>query len=161
MELPRAEPITSRSRAEQDRSSSALYVNQEDVPVATSPITHAFNGRPAHIGIGAFAVPAAVWFVSPRFGLAIIAAETAVLTAIFLTALYGSDRYSKRAFRLLRWAFNRSEPPTVGKCLPMLRYRGVRERWLRRPIAAYLSSQPLTVRLSMAAPVQQTGCNGT
>jgi hypothetical protein len=54
----------------------------------------------------------AAWLVVPLFGAIIAAVElTAVLVVVF-TALYGGDRDSDRAFRLLRWSLNRPEPPT-------------------------------------------------
>jgi hypothetical protein len=37
--------------------------------------------------------------------------EATITTAILVTALYGSDRLSERAFRLLRWIVDRPEPP--------------------------------------------------
>jgi hypothetical protein len=53
----------------------------------------------------------AVWLVVPLLGVIIAAVEVAAALVIVFTALYGNDRNSDRAFRLLRWSLNRSEPP--------------------------------------------------
>lgn len=45
-------------------------------------------------------------------GEIIAAVEAAVGLAIILTALFGSQALSERAFRLLRWLGNRPEPPS-------------------------------------------------
>ncbi|MEU7898453.1 hypothetical protein AB0B45_37030 [Nonomuraea sp. NPDC049152] len=65
--------------------------------------------------ISAFAAAAAA---VPAIGLAIhpivtgfiAAAEMAIAIVIGATALFGSDRSSERAFRLLRWIADRPEP---------------------------------------------------
>lgn len=60
---------------------------------------------------GILGVPVAVGLVTPLFGMIVAGAEIAVVLAVILTALYGSERSSDRAFRLLRWSVNRAEPP--------------------------------------------------
>jgi hypothetical protein len=55
--------------------------------------------------------PAGAWMVRPVSGMVITGVEVSVALAVLLTALFGSTRYSNRAFRLLRWAFDRAEPP--------------------------------------------------
>jgi hypothetical protein len=47
----------------------------------------------------------------PLFGVIIGVVEVAAVLVVVFTALYGGDRDSDRAFRLLRWSLNRSEPP--------------------------------------------------
>jgi hypothetical protein len=58
-----------------------------------------------------FGAPAAAWLVTPMLGAMVIGAELAVVLVVVFTALFGSSEMSDRAFRLLRWAWNRSEPP--------------------------------------------------
>src|SRR5260370_42390459 len=56
--------------------------------------------------------PTGAWMgLRPVFGMVLTGVEFGVALAVLLTALYGSRRYSNRAFRLLRWAFDRAEPP--------------------------------------------------
>lgn len=72
------------------------------------------GGRSAPLlaaGAGLF-LPIGTWAAEPVVGMALGAAETALILAIVLTALYGSEQLSDRAFRLLRWALNRAEPPS-------------------------------------------------
>ncbi|MFE6309291.1 hypothetical protein [Nocardiopsis sp. NPDC057823] len=46
-----------------------------------------------------------------RFAAAAVIAVGAAVAAVLLgTALYGSDRHSTRAFRVLRWLSGRPEP---------------------------------------------------
>ncbi|MDH2426455.1 hypothetical protein [Sphaerisporangium sp. TRM90804] len=56
--------------------------------------------------------PAAGLAIHPVIGIMLTAAPATVVACVLTTALYGSDRLSKRAFRLLRLVTNRSEPPT-------------------------------------------------
>ncbi|MFI7538527.1 hypothetical protein [Streptosporangium sp. NPDC049376] len=62
-------------------------------------------GRRAAAVLAVAGVPAAVWAPQPIFGLPSLIAVTVVAVALF-----GSDRLSERAFRLLRWAADRPEP---------------------------------------------------
>jgi hypothetical protein len=68
-------------------------------------------GRLLGVGAGACGLPAGAWLAWPFFGALAVSAEIIVVLAIVFTALYGSDRHSGRAFRLLRWSLNRPEPP--------------------------------------------------
>ena len=69
-------------------------------------------GRPAALGVGALGLPAACAAAYPLLGAAVGAAEAAVSLIVLMTALFGSEPLSNRAFRLLRWFANRAEPPT-------------------------------------------------
>jgi hypothetical protein len=64
------------------------------------------------LGLGSSAVGgiAAAYYLHPLVGLAIVICETVVATITIVTALFGSATTSDRAFRLLRWLANRSEP---------------------------------------------------
>ena len=57
-----------------------------------------------------FSAPAAAWLVLSLFGVIVSVAEVTVALAVVLTALYGNDRHSGRAFRLLRLSFSRPGP---------------------------------------------------
>ncbi len=57
-----------------------------------------------------FSGPTAAWMVRPDVGMVLTCVEVGVALTVLLTALYGSRKYSNRAFRLLRWAFARAEP---------------------------------------------------
>lgn len=59
---------------------------------------------------GGLGIPVAAWLVMPLLRVAVLAAEVTVALAVIFTALYGSERLSDRAFRLLRWSLNRPEP---------------------------------------------------
>jgi hypothetical protein len=76
-----------------------------------------FRGLALTAGAGLFGPPGAC-MVNPRLGMALTAVEVGMALAILLTALailltalYGNKQHSDRAFRLLRWAFDRAEPP--------------------------------------------------
>jgi hypothetical protein len=64
---------------------------------------------------GILGVPVAVGLATPLFGMIVAGVEISVVLAVILTALYGSERNSDRAFRLLRRPVNRAEPP-AGNC---------------------------------------------
>lgn len=49
-------------------------------------------------------------FSYPEVTVLSIASELLIANMIILTAVFGSDRLSERAFRLLRWAVGASEP---------------------------------------------------
>jgi hypothetical protein len=103
MNLPRAKHSCLRMPAVPDGSDPVPDVHRYHPPQAFS-----------HIGVsaGILGVPVgAAWLTMPLFGVIVSAAEVAVVLVVVLTALYGSDRNSDRAFRLLRWSLNRSEPP--------------------------------------------------
>lgn len=88
------------------------------VPSGGDPLPDVHRYHPpqvfSHVGVsaGILGVPVgAAWLTMPLFGVIVSAAEVAVVLVVVFTALYGSDRNSDRAFRLLRWSLNRSEPP--------------------------------------------------
>ncbi|MGV9600709.1 hypothetical protein ACWDR1_29005 [Streptosporangium sandarakinum] len=68
-------------------------------------------GRAAVLTTVAAAVPAAGWAVHPALSTVLAGVEAAVGLTVVATALFGSDRLSERAFRLLRWIADRPEPP--------------------------------------------------
>ncbi|GAA0371403.1 hypothetical protein GCM10009530_21960 [Microbispora corallina] len=67
-------------------------------------------GRAAALATLAAAVPAAGGAVHPALSTVLAGLEGAVGLTIMATALFGSDRLSERAFRLLRWIADRPEP---------------------------------------------------
>jgi hypothetical protein len=71
-------------------------------------------GRTFSVGTGAFAMPVAAWFSWPLLGVVFVSTEIIIAIAVLFTALYGSELYSGRAFRLLRWSANRPEPSAHG-----------------------------------------------
>jgi hypothetical protein len=95
---------------------SAQFAKQEKASIAKLSARPALHGRLVSLGISALAVPTGAGLACPSLGLAAAAAEVAIVVTVIFTALYGSDRHSTRAFRLLRWAFDRSEPPATRKC---------------------------------------------
>jgi len=64
------------------------------------------------VGIVSLGTPVGIGILHPMFGEIITLVEAAVGLAIILTALFGSQALSERAFRLLRWLGNRPEPPS-------------------------------------------------
>lgn len=56
---------------------------------------------------------AAGWWAEPRMGLAMFFVEITIIFVVGGAALFGSERVSERAFRLLRFAANRSEPTSL------------------------------------------------
>ncbi|GAA1013198.1 hypothetical protein Aple_016890 [Acrocarpospora pleiomorpha] len=50
--------------------------------------------------------------INPLLGYVVLVIELVLVVAIVVTAMYGSDQISERAFRLIRLLFNRREPPT-------------------------------------------------
>jgi hypothetical protein len=67
-------------------------------------------GRLAALTTAAAGAPAAAWAVHPALSAIIGGLLIAVGLMIIATALFGSDRLSERAFRLLRWIADRPEP---------------------------------------------------
>lgn len=65
----------------------------------------------AGVSAGILGAPVAAWLVTPLLGVMVVGAELTVVLTVVFTALFGSEQLSDRAFRLLRWAWNRSEPP--------------------------------------------------
>ncbi|KAA9379013.1 hypothetical protein F5972_12375 [Microbispora cellulosiformans] len=68
------------------------------------------RGRAAALAAAAATAPAAVWVVHPVLSTVIAGLGAAAGLAVVITALFGSDRFSERAFRLLRWLADRPEP---------------------------------------------------
>jgi uncharacterized membrane protein (DUF485 family) len=52
------------------------------------------------LGVGAQATP---WLATSYLGVAVTTVEIVLAITVILTALFGSERYSSRAFRLLPW----------------------------------------------------------
>jgi hypothetical protein len=68
------------------------------------------SGRAAALTSVAAAVPAAAWAVHPALSAVLTGLEAAAGLTVMATALFGSDRLSERAFRLLWWIADRPEP---------------------------------------------------
>jgi hypothetical protein len=66
--------------------------------------------RAAGIGLTSLGTPIGIGVADPLLGQVAIAMELAVVLTIIGTALFGSQVMSERAFRLLRWVANRTEP---------------------------------------------------
>jgi hypothetical protein len=60
--------------------------------------------RQAGFCMGVLGTHAATWLAAPNLGEIIVLVEIALTVAVILTAAYGPDKYSSRAFRLLPWA---------------------------------------------------------
>ena len=67
-------------------------------------------GRRAAAVLAVAGVPAAVWALQPVLGLLLIGLQSLIAVTVVAVALFGSDRLSERAFRLLRWVADRPEP---------------------------------------------------
>lgn len=63
------------------------------------------------VGVASLGTPVGIGVLHPVLGEALAVIELVVVLAIIGTALFGSLALSERAFRLLRWIGNRSEPP--------------------------------------------------
>ncbi|GAA3661095.1 hypothetical protein GCM10022224_025670 [Nonomuraea antimicrobica] len=57
---------------------------------------------------------AAAWLVHPALNLTIGGLVIALGAIILASALFGSERLSEHAFRLLRWIADKSEPAPPG-----------------------------------------------
>ncbi|MEU8193437.1 hypothetical protein AB0C10_06610 [Microbispora amethystogenes] len=68
------------------------------------------RGRADALVTAAATAPAAVWVVHPVLSAVIAGVGAAAGLVVVLTALFGSDRFSERAFRLLRRLADRPEP---------------------------------------------------
>lgn len=68
-------------------------------------------GRLATLTTAAAGAPVAAWVLHPALSTLIGGLEAAAGLTLMATALFGSDRLSERAFRLLRWIADRPEPP--------------------------------------------------
>lgn len=67
--------------------------------------------RAAGVSLASLGTPAGISVADPLLGHAVLAIELLAVLAVIGTALFGSQALSERAFRLLRWAANRPEPP--------------------------------------------------
>jgi hypothetical protein len=70
--------------------------------------------RAAGVGLTSLGTPIGIGLADPVLGQVALAIELFVVLAVIGTALFGSQDLSERAFRLLRWIANRSEPPGPG-----------------------------------------------
>ena len=76
---------------------------------AQGPPARSAPGRAVVLGTGVLCAPLGTGLAWPAFGLALAVTEFALTITVVCTALFGSDRYSDRAFRLLSWMLNRPE----------------------------------------------------
>jgi hypothetical protein len=60
------------------------------------------HARSSALGVNALAVHAATWAVAARLGAVVAAVEILLTVTVVLTALFAPDKFSDRAFRLLR-----------------------------------------------------------
>src|SRR5580704_4348694 len=70
--------------------------------------------RAAGIGLTSLGTPVGIGVTDPLLGHIAFAAELAVALTVAVTALFGTQALSERAFRLLRWIADRPEPPGPG-----------------------------------------------
>jgi hypothetical protein len=56
------------------------------------------------------AAPFGIAVLSPVTGVCLGALEASLALAVVLTYPFGNSTHSRRAFRLVQWAFNRAEP---------------------------------------------------
>ncbi|MFI0424038.1 hypothetical protein [Spongiactinospora sp. 9N601] len=77
------------------------------------PRTTSRYGRVVTVTTATVSAPAAVWLVHPALSIIIAGLLIALGIVIMASALFGSERLSERAFRLLRWIANRPEPPSA------------------------------------------------
>ena len=70
--------------------------------------------RPLGTVTGVVGPTAGAWLADPYLGKTLAVIEAVIAAAVMVTAVYGSNCYSDRAFRLLCWALNRPEPPAPG-----------------------------------------------
>jgi hypothetical protein len=67
-------------------------------------------GRAAAAGLASLGTPLGIGVADHQLGQITLAIELLAVLSVIGTALFGSQALSERAFRLLRWAANRSEP---------------------------------------------------
>lgn len=82
----------------------------------------------------AVATPVGIGVLHPRLGEILVVSEPIVALMIICTALFGSRDLSDRAFRLLRWIWNRPEPeaPETAQAGPVRRLATTRSSARRR-----------------------------
>ena len=115
------EPLTETAAAglmETDAHAGRTGVLGSDPTGSTVGAALATRGRVPWRSVGAGATtlgtPVALGVLHPMLGEAIAVVEIVVVLTIIVTALFGSQALSERAFRLLRWSGNRPEPPGPG-----------------------------------------------
>lgn len=72
--------------------------------------------RTAGAGLASLGPPIGIGMADPLLGQIAVATELAIALTVIGTALFGSQARSERAFRLLRWIGNRTEPPVPDGC---------------------------------------------
>jgi hypothetical protein len=77
--------------------------------------------RSAGAGVTLLGMPVGGWVLNPMLGQVITVIEVVIVLTIIGTALFGSTALSERAFRLLRWTWNRPEPPGPASGTPRRR----------------------------------------
>lgn len=79
--------------------------------------------RSAGAGVTLLGMPVGAGVLYPMLGQVITVIEVVIVLTIIGTALFGSTALSERAFRLLRWTWNRPEPPGPASGIPRRRRR--------------------------------------
>jgi hypothetical protein len=67
--------------------------------------------RAIGLGAGPAAAPFAAAALLPELGAAVLAVELLLTLIVFGIVVYGTQDRVDRVFRLLRWLYNRPEPP--------------------------------------------------
>jgi hypothetical protein len=67
--------------------------------------------RAIGLSVGPAAAPFAAAALLPEMGAAVLAVELVLTLLVFGIAVYGTQEQADRVFRLLRWLYNRPEPP--------------------------------------------------
>lgn len=70
-----------------------------------------FPWRSVGASAASIGTPIGISILHPLLGEVLAVVELAIILIVLGTALFGSKTLSDRAFRLLRWLGNRSEPP--------------------------------------------------
>jgi hypothetical protein len=68
--------------------------------------------RPTGVGVTSLGAPIGIGMLHPGLGEVLSVIEIVAVLTIIGTALFGNLVLSERAFRLLRWLWNRPEPPS-------------------------------------------------
>ena len=67
--------------------------------------------RSVGAGVVSVGTPLGIAMLHPLLGQVLAVVELVMILTVLGTALFGSQRLSERAFRLLRWLADRPEPP--------------------------------------------------
>jgi hypothetical protein len=78
----------------------------------SAPRRDGVRWQPFGLGAVSAGTPIGIGVLHPSLGVAVMITEASVALTIIATALFGTDKLSDRAFRLLRWIGNRPEPPS-------------------------------------------------